>query len=123
MEQFKRMTEDDLSVVSGGSKLQCAVTQAGGALAGFGAGTALGPWGSVAGFAIGYQYATSKYCWFMEKYIKKYGWVLSAIAVTAIWGRYVILENLVFPYKIVYTIIYLLYVVLLILKFTKFKRK
>lgn len=62
MEQFKRMTEDDLSVVSGGSKLQCAVTQAGGALAGFGAGTALGPWGSVAGFAIGYQYATSKYC-------------------------------------------------------------
>ncbi|SDQ02954.1 bacteriocin-type signal sequence-containing protein [Streptococcus equinus] len=33
MEQFKRMTEDDLSVVSGGSKLQCAVTQAGGALA------------------------------------------------------------------------------------------
>lgn len=59
----------------------------------------------------------------MEKYIKKYGWILSAIAVTAIWGRYVILENLVFRYKIVYTIIYLLYVILLILKFTKFKRK
>ncbi len=55
----------------------------------------------------------------MEKFIKRYGYLLTLLAVTYIWVRFILLNVLNYQQKLIYTGIYFIYIVLVLLKVYK----
>lgn len=55
----------------------------------------------------------------MEKFIKRYGYLLTLLAVTYIWVCFILLNVLNYQQKLIYTGIYFIYIVLVLLKVYK----
>lgn len=55
----------------------------------------------------------------MEKFIKRYGYLLTLLAVTYIWVRFILLNVLNYQQKLIFTGIYFIYIVLVLLKVYK----